>query len=46
MQFATDIDKKYAVTSWQQTLDTNLFYTGIKALVTICAECINIIATT
>jgi hypothetical protein len=35
MQLATDMDKKYVVTSWQQTLDTNPFYTGIIALVTI-----------
>jgi hypothetical protein len=32
-RYAIDADVKQAATSWQQTLNTNFFYAGIKALV-------------
>jgi len=41
-RFAIDVDVKQAVTSWPQTLKTNLFYAGIKALVTWYNSCLNV----
>ena len=32
-RFVTDADVKQAVTSWLQTLDTDMFYAGVRALV-------------
>jgi hypothetical protein len=31
-RFVTDADVKQVVTSWLQTLDTDLFYDGVRAL--------------
>jgi hypothetical protein len=31
-RFVTDADVKQVVTSWLQTLDTDLFYAGVRAL--------------
>jgi len=32
-RFVTDADVKRVVTSWLQTLDTDMFYAGVRALV-------------
>jgi hypothetical protein len=41
-QFATDTDVKQAVTSWQQTLDNDLHYTGVQAFLSWWDKCLNI----
>ena len=38
-KFPTDTDIKLLVTSWRQTLDTDLFYTRIHALVPRLSQC-------
>ena len=41
-RFPTDADMKQAVTSWQQTRNINIFYSGIQALVPRWDEFLNV----
>lgn len=41
-QFATDTSMQQAVSSWLQTLDTNIFYARIQALVSRWNKCLHV----
>lgn len=41
-RFATDAKVKQVVTSWLQSLDTDLFYDGIQALMPRWDKCLNV----
>ena len=41
-RFAADVDVKRAVAYWLQTLNTDVFYVGIQAVLPWCDTCLNV----